>query len=101
MKTKKKSGKTLRKSGKSQGKIREFDGIKKVGTLTQSLLVFLDICMEMGKTFKFRNINSYVCITSFSSRQAADLTATDPGTGCGSREAASGPRTTTEWSAQT
>ena len=33
MKTKKKSGKTLRKSGKSQGKIREFDGIKKVGTL--------------------------------------------------------------------
>ena len=29
----KKSGKTLRKSGKSQGKIREFDGIKKVGTL--------------------------------------------------------------------
>ena len=34
MKTKKKSGKTLRKSGKSRGKIREFDGIKKVGTLT-------------------------------------------------------------------
>ena len=34
MKTKKKSGKILRKSGKSQGKIREFDGIKKVGTLT-------------------------------------------------------------------
>ena len=34
MKTKKKSGKTLRKSGKSQGKIREFDGIKKVGTLS-------------------------------------------------------------------
>ena len=33
MKTKKKSGKTLRKSGKSQGNIREFDGIKKVGTL--------------------------------------------------------------------
>ena len=33
MKTKKKSGKTLRKSGKSQGKIREFDGIKEVGTL--------------------------------------------------------------------
>ena len=33
MKNKKKSGKTLRKSGKSQGKIREFDGIKKVGTL--------------------------------------------------------------------
>ena len=33
MKTKKKSGKTLRKSGKSQGKIREFDGIKKVGIL--------------------------------------------------------------------
>ena len=33
MKTKKKSGKTLGKSGKSQGKIREFDGIKKVGTL--------------------------------------------------------------------
>ena len=33
MKTKKKSGKTLPKSGKSQGKIREFDGIKKVGTL--------------------------------------------------------------------
>ena len=33
MKTKKKSGKTLRKSGKSQGKIREFEGIKKVGTL--------------------------------------------------------------------
>ena len=33
MKTKKKSGKTLWKSGKSQGKIREFDGIKKVGTL--------------------------------------------------------------------
>ena len=35
MKTKKKSGKTLRKSEKSQGKIREFDGIKKVGTLTR------------------------------------------------------------------
>ena len=35
MKTKKKSGKTLRKSGKSQGKIREFDGIKKVGTLSE------------------------------------------------------------------
>ena len=34
MKTEKKSGKTLRKSGKRQGKIREFDGIKKVGTLT-------------------------------------------------------------------
>ena len=34
MKTKKKSGKTHRKSGKSQGKIREFDGIKKVGTLS-------------------------------------------------------------------
>ena len=33
MKTKKKSGKNLRKSGKSQGKIREFDGIKKVLTL--------------------------------------------------------------------
>ena len=33
MKTKKKSGKNLRKSGKSRGKIREFDGIKKVGTL--------------------------------------------------------------------
>ena len=33
MKTKKKSGKNLRKSGKSQGKIREFDGIKKVRTL--------------------------------------------------------------------
>ena len=33
MKTKKNPGKTLRKSGKSQGKIREFDGIKKVGTL--------------------------------------------------------------------
>ena len=37
MKTKKKSGKTLRKSGKSQGKIREFDGIKKVGTLISLL----------------------------------------------------------------
>ena len=36
MKTKKKSGKTLRKSGKSQGKIREFDGIKKVGTLIRA-----------------------------------------------------------------
>ena len=33
MKTKKKSGKNLRKSGKSQGKVREFNGIKKVGTL--------------------------------------------------------------------
>ena len=29
VKTKKESGKNLRKSGKSQGKIREFDGIKK------------------------------------------------------------------------
>ena len=37
MKTKKKSGKSLRKSGKSQGKIREFDGIKKVGTLQKAL----------------------------------------------------------------
>ena len=32
-KLRKKSGKTLRKSGKSQGKMREFDGMKKVGTL--------------------------------------------------------------------
>ena len=32
-KLRKNQGKTLRKSGKSQGKIREFDGIKKVGTL--------------------------------------------------------------------
>ena len=39
MKTKKKSGKTLRKSGKSQGKIREFDGIKKVGTLNKRAFV--------------------------------------------------------------
>ena len=39
MKTKKKSGKTLRKSGKSQGKIREFDGIKKVGTLENEMNV--------------------------------------------------------------
>ena len=31
MKTKKKAGKTLRKSGKGQGKIREFDWIKKSG----------------------------------------------------------------------
>ena len=29
METKKKSAKTLRKSGKSQGKIREFDRVKK------------------------------------------------------------------------
>ena len=34
-KIKKKSGKNLQKSGKSQGKIREFGWIKKVGTLTQ------------------------------------------------------------------
>ena len=33
VKTKKKSGKNLRKSGKSRGKIREFHGIKKLGTL--------------------------------------------------------------------
>ena len=38
MKTKKKSGKTLRKSGKSQGKIRKFDGIKKVGTLGNTVV---------------------------------------------------------------
>ena len=45
MKTKKKSGKTLRKSGKSQGKIREFDGIKKVGTLSlgKRLLVVFEL----------------------------------------------------------
>ena len=41
MKTKKKSGKNLRKSGKSQGKIREFDGIKKVGTLLQKSHVLM------------------------------------------------------------
>ena len=35
MKTKKKSGKNLRKSGKSQGKIRKFDGIIKVGILSR------------------------------------------------------------------
>ena len=32
-----KSEKNLRKSGKSQGKIREFDGIKKVGTMINCL----------------------------------------------------------------
>ena len=43
MKTKKKSGKTLRKSGKSQGKIREFDRIKKVGTLMMNNVVVYSI----------------------------------------------------------
>ena len=46
MKTKKKSGKTLRKSGKSQGKIREFDGIKKVGTLL-GFLGFQEIAIDL------------------------------------------------------
>ena len=37
VKIKKKSGKNLRKSGKSQGKIRKFDWINKVGTLKNVL----------------------------------------------------------------
>ena len=52
----KKSGKTLRKSGKSQGKIREFEGMKKVGTLSKAMLdlsfdrrqssnIFIDVCI--------------------------------------------------------
>ena len=53
MKTKKKSGKNLMKSGKSQGKIREFDGIKKVGTLRK----YRDICCLC-------NISETTCYTT-------------------------------------
>ena len=62
MKTKKKSGKTHRnqKSGKSQGKIREFDGIKKVGTLSQGTLNRLEksgkITQKNGKLRNFQEI---------------------------------------------
>ena len=50
MKTKKKSGKTLIKSVKSQGKIREFDGIKqvilsKVKTLAAGKLQIIETSM--------------------------------------------------------
>ena len=38
MKIKKKSGKTLRKLGKSQGKMRQFDGIKKWESCVESLV---------------------------------------------------------------
>ena len=57
MKTKKKSGKTLGKSGKSQGKIREFDGIKKVGTLIDATIdkckcdvCILGVILQAGKS---------------------------------------------------
>ena len=52
MKTKKKSGKTLRKSGKSQGKIREFDGIKEVGTLSEDFMV-LNLAQSWVKFFNY------------------------------------------------
>ena len=44
MKTKKKSGKTLRKSGKSQGKIREFDGIKKWEPCNDMEILLAEFC---------------------------------------------------------
>ena len=50
MKTKKKSGKNLRKSGKSQGKIREFDGIKKVGTLSKVLTTKVEFFVSKSLT---------------------------------------------------
>ena len=47
MKSKKKSGENLRKSGKSQGKIREFDGINKVGTLLYQMSWFCQCLSDL------------------------------------------------------
>ena len=58
MKTKKKSGKTLRKSGKSQGKIREFDGIKKVGTLIKIINLSQIHSLELVTSFSFEALFS-------------------------------------------
>ena len=55
-KVKKKSGKNLRKSGKSQGKIREFDGINKVGTLNEMFKLLSPLCgklMQKNKRIQF------------------------------------------------
>ena len=64
MKTKKKSGKNLTKSGKSRGKIREFDRIKKVGTLIlfkaeESEIYFVTACA-------YWNIRHGKCLKLFS-----------------------------------
>ena len=61
LKTKKKSGKTLRKSGKSQGKIREFDGIKKVGTLGRTNTRMKP---KQGNTFELSTFGERVRNTS-------------------------------------